>query len=176
MQDIRIIWHLPCTLRYPNVFCLELHHQFYFVVLPRFPYFQIFKIFQLFLWDVFDQFRDMFYAAVQHRKLARMLRKCPTFGTNIYSHVTLHCCRLHRHVKTVTNAPDFMASVMNHITVCLTKLADFALLRFCNTFSDRLQAYCFYIFYNNNNNNKFIYLLQLGCYPVAVVILHVNKT
>ena len=26
--------------------------------------------------------------------------------------------------------------------------------------------------YNNNN----IYLLQLGCYPVAVVILHVNKT
>jgi len=27
-----------------------------------------------------------------------------------------------------------------------------------------------------NNNNIFIYLLQLGCYPVAVVILHVNKT
>ena len=27
---------------------------------------------------------------------------------------------------------------------------------------------------NNNNNN--IYLLQLGCHPVAVVILHVNKT
>jgi len=25
--------------------------------------------------------------------------------------------------------------------------------------------------YDNNN----IYLLQLGCYPVAVVILHVNK-
>jgi len=25
----------------------------------------------------------------------------------------------------------------------------------------------------NINNN--IYLLQLGCYPVAVVILHVNK-
>ena len=24
--------------------------------------------------------------------------------------------------------------------------------------------------------NLFIYLLQLGCYPVAVVILHVNKT
>ena len=29
--------------------------------------------------------------------------------------------------------------------------------------------------YNNNDNNN-IYLLQLGCYPVAVVILHVNKT
>ena len=29
------------------------------------------------------------------------------------------------------------------------------------------------IYWNNNNN---IYLLQLGCYPVAVVILHVNKT
>ena len=28
--------------------------------------------------------------------------------------------------------------------------------------------------YNSNNNN--IYLLQLGCHPVAVVILHVNKT
>ena len=27
---------------------------------------------------------------------------------------------------------------------------------------------------NNNNNN--IYLLHLGCHPVAVVILHVNKT
>jgi len=27
---------------------------------------------------------------------------------------------------------------------------------------------------NNNNNN--IYLLQFGCHPVAVVILHVNKT
>jgi len=26
----------------------------------------------------------------------------------------------------------------------------------------------------DDNNN--IYLLQLGCYPVAVVILHVNKT
>ena len=29
------------------------------------------------------------------------------------------------------------------------------------------------LFYNNNNN---IYLLQLGCNPVAVVILHVYKT
>jgi len=28
---------------------------------------------------------------------------------------------------------------------------------------------------NNNNNNNNIYLLQLVCYPVAVVILHVNK-
>ena len=28
---------------------------------------------------------------------------------------------------------------------------------------------------NNNNNNNNIHLLQLGCYPVAVVILHVNK-
>ena len=27
-----------------------------------------------------------------------------------------------------------------------------------------------------NNNNYYYYLLQLGCYPVAVVILHVNKT
>ena len=33
---------------------------------------------------------------------------------------------------------------------------------------------------NNINNNNNIYLLQLGCHPVAVVILrvhvHVNKT
>ena len=28
----------------------------------------------------------------------------------------------------------------------------------------------YHVFYNNN------YLLQLGCYLVAVVILHVNKT
>ena len=27
---------------------------------------------------------------------------------------------------------------------------------------------------NNNNNNNNIYLLQLGCYPVAVVVLHVQ--
>jgi len=31
-------------------------------------------------------------------------------------------------------------------------------------------------FLNNNNNNNNIYLLQLGFYPVAVVILLVNKT
>jgi len=29
---------------------------------------------------------------------------------------------------------------------------------------------------NNNNNMIIIYLLQLGCHPVAVVILHVYKT
>ena len=35
---------------------------------------------------------------------------------------------------------------------------------------------------NNNNNNYYYYyyyyyyLFQFGCYPVAVVILHVNKT
>ena len=31
-----------------------------------------------------------------------------------------------------------------------------------------------YALYRNTTNN--IYLLQLGCHPVAVVILHVNKT
>jgi len=34
---------------------------------------------------------------------------------------------------------------------------------------------CRCLFNNNNNNNNNIYFLQLGCYPVAVVILHVNK-
>jgi len=29
---------------------------------------------------------------------------------------------------------------------------------------------------NNNNNYYYYYLLQLGCHPVAVVILHVYKT
>jgi len=29
---------------------------------------------------------------------------------------------------------------------------------------------------HNNNNNNNIYLLQLGCNPVAVVMLHVYKT
>jgi hypothetical protein len=36
-----------------------------------------------------------------------------------------------------------------------------------------------FLFYNNNNNNNYYYyyyLLKLVCYPVAVVILHVNKT
>ena len=32
------------------------------------------------------------------------------------------------------------------------------------------------VFNNNNNNNNNIYLLELGCHPVAVVLLHVNKT
>jgi len=31
------------------------------------------------------------------------------------------------------------------------------------------------IVYEVNNNNN-IYKLQLGCHPVTVVILHVNKT
>ena len=29
---------------------------------------------------------------------------------------------------------------------------------------------------NNNNYYYYCYLLQFDCYPVAVVILHVNKT
>ena len=33
-----------------------------------------------------------------------------------------------------------------------------------------------YLFIHNQNHIIHIYLLQLGCYPVAVVILHVNKT
>ena len=28
---------------------------------------------------------------------------------------------------------------------------------------------------NNNNNNNNIYLLQLGCHPVAVIVSHVYK-
>ena len=32
------------------------------------------------------------------------------------------------------------------------------------------------LYFNNNINNNSIYLLQLGCHPVAVVILHVYKT
>jgi len=35
-----------------------------------------------------------------------------------------------------------------------------------------LNELCLAVIYRYNNN---IYLLQLGCYPVAVVILHVNK-
>jgi len=31
-------------------------------------------------------------------------------------------------------------------------------------------------FFMNLGINNNIYLLQLGCYPVTVVILHVNKT
>jgi len=59
-------------------------------------------------------------------------------GTNVYSHVTPQRCYLCRDVKTVNNPRDFMASVLYHKTICLTKLADFALLRFCNAFFDRI--------------------------------------
>ena len=34
----------------------------------------------------------------------------------------------------------------------------------------------FDIYNNKNNNYYYYYLVQSGCYPVAVVILHVNKT
>jgi len=39
--------------------------------------------------------------------------------------------------------------------------------------TDETHGYRIIIHYNNNNN---MYLLQLDCHPVAVVILHVNKT
>ena len=39
-----------------------------------------------------------------------------------------------------------------------------------------LFIHSFFHVYNNNNNNYNYYLLKLGYYPVAVVILHVNKT
>ena len=40
------------------------------------------------------------------------------------------------------------------------------------------QAYQHFYYNNNYNNNNYYYyyLLQLGCHPVAVVILHVHKT
>ena len=41
--------------------------------------------------------------------------------------------------------------------------------------SYKLLISCCYNNNNNNNNNNNIYLLQLSCYPGAVVILHVNK-
>ena len=37
-------------------------------------------------------------------------------------------------------------------------------------FTGRKETNCMFIFF------IFIYVLQLGCHPVAVVILHVNKT
>ena len=46
------------------------------------------------------------------------------------------------------------------------------------TMSDEIniRLYSRTIKYNNNNNNYYYYyLLQLGCHPVAVVILHVHK-
>ena len=39
----------------------------------------------------------------------------------------------------------------------------------------RIHAHTYTLEHNNNNNNN-IYLLQLGCHPVEVVILHVYKT
>ena len=37
-----------------------------------------------------------------------------------------------------------------------------------------LFAELLWLAFNNNNNNNNIYLLQLGCYPVAVIILHLK--
>ena len=50
-----------------------------------------------------------------------------------------------------------------------------------STLSGILNPICFRTAKNcnnntNNNNNNNIYLLQLGCNPVAVVMLHVHKT
>ena len=42
-------------------------------------------------------------------------------------------------------------------------------------FTSRTQAFCRTIYNNNNNNNNNNNKLQLGSYPVAVVILHVHK-
>jgi len=39
-----------------------------------------------------------------------------------------------------------------------------------------LLAVTYGLYNNNNNNNNNNNKLQLGCHPVAVVILHVNKT
>jgi len=68
-----------------------------------------------------------------------------------------------------------------HCTICVldTQIhaATFVIVRGnkCeNNFDIMKFQICAVFYYNNNNNN--IYLLQLGCHPVAVVILHVNKT
>ena len=53
----------------------------------------------------------------------------------------------HSHVNTLTANEVTKCYIQNHLSV-----------------------------YNNNNNYYYYYLLQLGCYPVAVVILHVYKT
>ena len=45
-----------------------------------------------------------------------------------------------------------------------------------DSFTSKLSWYVAYNNNNNNNNNNNIYLLQLGCHPVVVVLLHVNKT
>ena len=61
--------------------------------------------------------------------------------------------------------------------VCIQKVLTLIALNFIHT----VYLLEFYDSNNNNNNNNnyyyyyYYYLLQLGCYPVVVVILHVNK-
>ena len=50
-----------------------------------------------------------------------------------------------------------------------TEISDFC-LRTSNYYVNYLSPFCIYLL-----NNNIIYLLQLSCHPVAVVILHVYK-
>ena len=80
-----------------------------------------------------------------------------------------HCCAHHQDVKLYHTAMLSSHSVVGHPTLrlredSLSPLSTGANSKHNNNNDDDDD--------NNNNNNN---LLQLGCYPVAVVILHVNK-
>ena len=57
----------------------------------------------------------------------------------------------------------------------ITSLYDINLLVFINETESVYCAVRTESLYNNNNYYYYYYYLQLGCHPVAVVILHVYK-
>ena len=74
-------------------------------------------------------------------------------------------------------ADSLVLELNNRQAVCKLNLF-FTLLfqmKWLKNFRLRIWPVWLYCYHNNNNNNN-IYLLQLGCYPVAVVILYVYKT
>ena len=69
---------------------------------------------------------------------------------------------------------ELMIVKKNNNKKLYTVLSCVGVFTFCTCCKILICFVCFVASFNNNNNNN-IYLLQLGCHPVAVVILHVNK-
>jgi len=94
---------------------------------------------------------------------------------NIYMPVRLFRVWRNRGAHSSSFAPFFLCTISMQVLI-LQRVLTIVLSLGCsynNNNNNKLSLGCSY---NNNNNNNNIYLLQLGCHPVAVVILHVNKT
>ena len=95
------------------------------------------------------------------------------FSKGVYT--TSHVNALLQYEKTTTSITSHF--VLPHAKA-MTVTASRTLLTYVKTVniiaSSKLLTYAKTV-NNNNNYYYYYYLLQLGCHPVAVVILHVNK-